>query len=373
MKFDKNSVYSSKSLLIAWEMISPGSERRRIIHIPPNRFVSSLTASLVLTLVGNVFLRAETRESGGEIPISITVETVNSGGTRLTDGSLLRIDSNVGGIAGAPSQSLGEPAQFTSLNGYLGQLFDAIGLAIELDPATVNEEGTAQLDVAQEFDDGTFMSLDPTDVDWSVQSGPVISILESGQLNADTVVSTDTAVIAAAYLGTDGALNITVLNVDSGITGDGLPDAWQLMFFMQGDDSSIAGPNADPDNDGLSNFYEYVFNLIPTDTNSGSSRQPPPGVITFTGLESLKASVHTTESGDEFLALTFRKRPDSAGLDYIVEVASTPSESDWEATAILVGPPVGPDGDGLFTVTYRDNISISAESERFIRIRVVKL
>ena len=179
------------------------------------------------------------------------------------------------------------------------------------------------------------------------------------------------AVIAAVYRGADGTLNITVLNVDNGITGDGLPDAWQLMFFSQ--NSQNAGPDDDADNDGLSNFYEYAFNFNPITTDSGSSRQPPPTVFTGNTINSLKSSVHTTQVDEQYLALTFRKRPASSGLDYIVEVASTPTDSAWKAMTTLVGEPVGPDGDGMFTVTYRDNIPFSASNARFIRIRVVNL
>lgn len=303
--------------------------------------------------------------------IAVTVESVNSGAARLTGGSF-RVDSNVGGIAGDITTDGTDPARFVSQNGYVGQLFDAIGLAIELDPATVNEEGSAQLDVSQVFDDDTLLPLDPTDVAWSVISGPVISPLESGLLNAKTVDSVDTpAVIAAAYLGTDGTLNITVLNVDSGFTGDGLPDAWQSMFFSPGD--AKTGPDDDFDGDGQSNFLEYAFNLDPTDRTSRASDEQVLAFFTDSATSSLKTSVHTAQSGDQFLVLTFKKRPDSAGLDYIVEVASTPSDSAWEATAVLVEGPTGPDGDGLFTVTYRDNTPILAETARFIRIRVVQL
>ncbi len=230
------------------------------------------------------------------------------------------------------------------------------------------------MEVAAAFDDDTQLPLDPSDVDWNVQSGPIIYILESGLLNADTVESVSMpAVIAAAYLGTDGTLNITVLNVEDGsFTGDGLPDAWQIMFFSPFDDNT--GPDDDADGDGLSNFYEYAFNFNPITTDSGSSRQPPPDIFTDTGptSQSPKSSINTTVGDEQFLALTFRKRPDSAGLDYIVEVASTPTASAWEAMTTLVGPPVGPDEDGMFTVTYRDNIPFSASSARFIRIRVVK-
>ena len=47
---------------------------------------------------------------------------------------------------------------------------------------------SAQLDVSQVFDDDTLLPLDPTDVDWSVISGPVISVLDSGLLNPSSTV-----------------------------------------------------------------------------------------------------------------------------------------------------------------------------------------
>ncbi len=339
------------------------------IAMAGNRVYLLKTLLVVTALAWGGFLNANDR---GSTNYGINVESTDGGGGRLT-GGLIRIDSNIGGIAGEVSRSGPEPAaQFTAVNGFFGQLFDITGLAIGLTPATVNEEGTAQLDVAEAFDDDTVIPLDPTDVDWIVQSGPVVSVLETGLLNADTVNLVDTpAVIAAAYKGVDGSLTISVINVDSGITGDGLPDAWQLLFFSQ--DAENAGPNDDADNDGLSNFYEYAFDFNPIISDSGSGRQPPPGIFTDRVAVNQKTSIHTTVADEQFLALTFRKRPDSAGLDYIVEVASSPTSSAWQAMSILVGAPFGPDGDGLFTVTYRDNVPFSTNNARFIRIRVVKL
>ena len=322
----------------------------------PEYYLHSLRSSLLaLSLVGSCLLQAEIRESADQ-SIAITVESVDSGGSRLTGGGF-RIDSSVGSIAGDISRSGPEPAQFTSQNGYLGQLFDITGLAIGLTPATVNEEGSAQLDVSLEFDDVTVLPLDPLDVDWSVQSGPIAGVSDSGLLTADTVVDNSSAVVAAAYFGNDGTLNITVLNVDQGITGDGLPDDWQLMFFAQ--DSTNAGPDDDADLDGRNNCFEYAFNSSPIILDTGIDRQPLPVFLN-----------DPTQGADQFLTITFRRRPPSAGLDYIVEVSSTLGASSWEALAVQLGETTGPDAEGMLTVTYRDNLPFTASTGRFIRIRV---
>jgi hypothetical protein len=49
--------------------------------------------------------------------------------------------------------------------------------------------------------------------------------------------------------------------------GDGLPDAWEIQYFGAINDPR-ATPNADPDNDGLTNLQEYVSGTGPTDPGS---------------------------------------------------------------------------------------------------------
>jgi hypothetical protein len=46
--------------------------------------------------------------------------------------------------------------------------------------------------------------------------------------------------------------------------GGGLPDAWQIQYFGH----TGVDPNADPDNDGMSNLAEYKAGTSPTDSQS---------------------------------------------------------------------------------------------------------
>lgn len=47
---------------------------------------------------------------------------------------------------------------------------------------------------------------------------------------------------------------------------DGLPDAWQALYF--GVANPNAAPDRDPDQDGFNNLFEYRASLIPTDSSS---------------------------------------------------------------------------------------------------------
>ncbi len=49
--------------------------------------------------------------------------------------------------------------------------------------------------------------------------------------------------------------------------GDGLPDAWELLYFRSINDPD-ATPNADPDLDGFTNLQEYVAGTNPKDDTS---------------------------------------------------------------------------------------------------------
>ena len=72
----------------------------------------------------------------------------------------------------------------------------------------------------------------------------------------------------AARMGTLRIAGKTVTVAQDGApadtNGDGLPDSWQMLYFMSAN-SSNAVPTLDPDGDGLSNLNEYLAGTIPTD------------------------------------------------------------------------------------------------------------
>ena len=86
-------------------------------------------------------------------------------------------------------------------------------------------------------------------------------VLSNGQLRG-FVYSANTGWInlddVNYFVGTD--------TIDPGVDsdGDGLPDAWEYIYFG----GLGMGPDDDPDNDGESNLSEYKSKTNPTDTNS---------------------------------------------------------------------------------------------------------
>jgi hypothetical protein len=76
---------------------------------------------------------------------------------------------------------------------------------------------------------------------------------------------------SAARVGTLLIAGKSVTVVQDGVpadtNGDGLPDAWQMLYFNSAN-STNAVPGLDFDNDGMSNLEEYLSGTIPTDPAS---------------------------------------------------------------------------------------------------------
>ncbi len=65
------------------------------------------------------------------------------------------------------------------------------------------------------------------------------------------------------HLGTSA---LFILESDSDLNGDGLPDAWQARYF--GTNTAAARPGDDPDHDGLTNLQEFQAGSDPLNPNS---------------------------------------------------------------------------------------------------------
>jgi hypothetical protein len=149
--------------------------------------------------------------------------------------------------------------------------------------------------------------------------------------------------------GQTGSIEIEVI-VANGIAP---LDGWKLAKFSEAErlNEAISGNEADPENDGFTNLMEYALGLEPK-LHADPVRLP--GVI----MES------------DYLALKYRRpvngRP---GLSYTVQVGG--NLSTW-ASGPTATTPVGitPNGDGTETVIVRDNVPVSGEGQRFIRLQV---
>ena len=99
-----------------------------------------------------------------------------------------------------------------------------------------------------------------------------ISILSySGLGSGDVLYTVERNTNTASRVGFIEIAEKYVTVTQSGIVADanhdGLPDAWQALYFGSAN-SPHAAPSADPDNDGMSNLNEYLSGTIP---NNGTS------------------------------------------------------------------------------------------------------
>jgi len=194
---------------------------------------------------------------------SISAESVDQGGATLTSANY-SVNASVNDM-GAPAS---EPTSgYLAKGGYIGQLFDVVGVAPTAPASTVNEGLTLQLGAAQVLDDATLQPFSPLLAAWNVVSGPISGITPNGLASAAIVYQDGSATVRTSYQGFTGTLSLTVLNVNTddygSYAGDGIPDDWQTQYF--GQNNPNAAPNRDATGGGQTNFFKYVAGLNPTD------------------------------------------------------------------------------------------------------------
>ncbi len=198
---------------------------------------------------------------------SITAEITDSGGSRVTSANYT-INGGIGAIGGI--SGVASPSE-TLKSGYVAQLYDIVGLALNATPTTINEGGMQQLSAAQLLDDATTLAVNAASVAWSVAGGPLTAISASGLATAGIVYQNTAATAQGIFAGNTGTLALTVLNVNidnfGAYAGDQIDDRWQVDNFGQPPNAN-AGPLVDFDRDGQTNAFEYTAGLIPTDANS---------------------------------------------------------------------------------------------------------
>lgn len=202
---------------------------------------------------------AQTRTSAS---YHLAAESADRGGARSASAAYTH-DGSAGGITGI--SSVAAPAE-TARHGYIGQLYEVTALQLAATPPSVNEGSTTQLSAAQLLDDNTTIVLPPASVAWSVLSGPLSGVSASGLATAAPVYQNTPATAQGLFAGMAGALNLTVVNTlpdnYAPFAGDGLPDDWQVQYFLL--NPANAGPLLDPDGDGQNNRFEFIAGVIPT-------------------------------------------------------------------------------------------------------------
>ena len=117
--------------------------------------------------------------------------------------------------------------------------------------------------------------------------------------------------------------------------------------------TALVGPAVDAERDGLTNLAEYAFGRQPRAHDNSA----------------LSSASIVNDAGDNYLAVTFKRRHKALDLTYTVETTDTlggtwtPTTQQFGATTDL--------GNGIEQVTFRDTVPQGANA-RFIRIRAVK-
>lgn len=197
---------------------------------------------------------------------SIAADITDAAGERTASASYTN-DGSLGGIIGI--STVAAPAE-TAKHGYIAQLYEVTGLQLTATPPTVNESSSRQLSGAQLLDDNTTLAVPASAISWSVLSGPITNISNSGAAIPANVYQNTAASVQGSYAGDIGALGLTVLNTNldnyGSYAADGINDTWQVQYF--GLDNPLAGPLQDPDHDGQNNWFEFQAGLVPTDPES---------------------------------------------------------------------------------------------------------
>ena len=163
---------------------------------------------------------------------SIVSDALDAGGGRTTSLNAVN-DGRLGGFGGISTVS--SPGKIAK-HGFVGQLYDVVGLVVFVEPANLDEGAAQQLAAAVALDDDTALPDAMTRVSWTVLSGP-LAINAEGLATAAAVYEISVATVQGRFMGFEDTINLTVLNSNpdnyGAFAGDGIDDILQVGFFSQ--------------------------------------------------------------------------------------------------------------------------------------------
>jgi hypothetical protein len=251
---------------------------------------------------------------------SVSGESYGSGGGKTTSANYTH-ESTVGEIG-----STAASGAYVAKAGFSGQGYSIVGLVLDSSPTTINEGQTRQLEAFDLLDDTTRIGMDETDVLWSVQSGPIISISNSGLATAGVVYQNTNASVGGTRGSHSASLLLSVMNVatdDFGIyANDAVDDAWQVQYFGENNANGVA--SADPDGDGQNNKFEFVAGVVPTSATSRFSLH----IATVAGQPSQRQLIFSPALPDRSYAPQFRTSLTSGNWSALTGTTQTDNGSE---------------------------------------------
>jgi hypothetical protein len=178
--------------------------------------MNSVTMKLPLSLLASLSLVFTYGESRTSANYSLTTETQDFAGERVTSASY-RLDATAGSAGATASSDTG-----ILHHGFAGQLAEYATLVLHAELNSVAEGATRPLSAFFTLDDATLVFLPVSQINWTVQNAPEARISADGLFVAGPVLSDTIATVIGSYGGLLGTLDLTVINVRN--DGFGAPE-----------------------------------------------------------------------------------------------------------------------------------------------------
>jgi len=172
--------------------------------------------------------------------------------------------------------------------------------------------------------------------------------------------------VQSSFYSTQISAHTTWIQSVTGLTGALAPESffqWEHWYYTPAQlaDSTVSGPLADSDGDGINTLLEYAFNLDPTYSENVTMT---PG----SGLRGLPVVNTAPGVGGNYLTVEFVRRTSTGGAD----VTYIPQFSDDLITWYNVGTEsVTSINSRWDRVVITDTVLTTSTSRRFVRVKVV--